>query len=130
MRVVFFGSPAFAVPSLAARARDLGVAVAAVVTQPDRPRGRGQKVAAGPVKAFAEARGLRVLQPSRLADPGVRESLAALAADLGVVAAYGKILPAWLLAQPPRGLDQRPRLAAARLARRRPGPPRDSGRRP
>jgi methionyl-tRNA formyltransferase len=104
MRVVFFGSPAFAVPSLAALVGAPGVEVVGVVTQPDRPRGRGQKVTPGAVKAYAEAHGLVVRQPVRLADPGVREELAAFAADLGVVAAYGKILPAWLLAQPRLGL--------------------------
>jgi methionyl-tRNA formyltransferase len=104
MRVVFFGSPGFAVPSLQALVDIPGVEVVGVVTQPDRPRGRGQRVSAGPVKAFAEAHGLPLRQPARLADPGVREDLAALDADLGVVAAYGKILPAWLLALPRLGL--------------------------
>jgi methionyl-tRNA formyltransferase len=104
MKVVFFGTPAFAVPSLTALTADPAIEVVGVVTQPDRPRGRGQKVTAGPVKAVAAAHGLRLLQPARLAEPGVREAIAALDADLGVVAAYGKLLPAWLLAVPPRGM--------------------------
>jgi len=104
LRVVFFGSPAFAVPTLATLAAAPGVEVVAVVTQPDRPRGRGQRVTPGAVKVWAEGHGLPLLQPARLADAGVRETLAALDADLGVVAAYGRILPAWLLAQPRRGL--------------------------
>ena len=104
MRVVFFGSPAFAVPTLAALVEAPEITVVGVVTQPDRPRGRGQKVTPGPIKRFAESHGLPVLQPGRLADPGVREALGALGADLGIVAAYGKILPAWLLAQPAGGL--------------------------
>jgi methionyl-tRNA formyltransferase len=104
MKVVFFGTPAFAVPSLTALTADPAIEVVGVVTQPDRPRGRGQKVTAGPVNAVAAAHGLRLLQPARLAEPGVREAIAALDADLGVVAAYGKLLPAWLLAVPPRGM--------------------------
>ncbi len=104
MRIVFFGSPAFAVPTLAALADAPFVEVVGVVTQPDRPRGRGQKVTPGAVKAYADSRRLPVLQPAKLAEPGVREALGALDADLGVVAAYGKILPAWLLAQPRGGL--------------------------
>ncbi len=104
MRIVFFGTPAFAVPSLAALVADPAIEVVAVVTQPDRPRGRGQKVTAGPVKTFAASHRLPVLQPARLADPGVREAIEGLGADLGVVAAYGKLLPAWLLAVPPLGM--------------------------
>lgn len=104
MKIVFFGTPAFAVPSLAALVADPACEVVAVVTQPDRPRGRGQKVTAGPVKTFAASHRLPVLQPARLAEPGVREAIEALGADLGVVAAYGKLLPAWLLALPPQGM--------------------------
>jgi methionyl-tRNA formyltransferase len=104
MKVVFFGTPAFAVPSLSALAADPAVEVVGVVTQPDRPRGRGQKVTPGAVKTLAEALRLPLLQPVRLAEPGVREAIEALGADLGVVAAYGKLLPAWLLAVPPLGM--------------------------
>ncbi len=81
-----------------------GHTIVGVVTQPDRPRGRGQKVTRGAVAAAADALGLPVLQPARLADPGVADALAAGHADLGVVAAYGKILPEWLLALPPGGM--------------------------
>ena len=103
LRLVFFGTPEFAVPTL----RDVrahGHDVAAVVTQPDRPRGRGQKPSPGPVKAFAERHGLRVLQPERLKDDAFLADLASLAPDLGIVAAYGKILPAALIAIPRLGL--------------------------
>jgi methionyl-tRNA formyltransferase len=103
LRIIFFGTPEFAVPTL----RELlaaGHDVAAVVTQPDRPRGRGQKPSPGPVKVFAEDRSLRVLQPDRLRDEGFLALLAELAPDLGVVAAYGKILPAAILASPRLGL--------------------------
>ena len=103
LRLVFFGTPEFAVPTL----RDVrahGHDVAAVVTQPDRPRGRGQKPSPGPVKAFAERHGLRVLQPERMKDDAFLADLASLAPDLGIVAAYGKILPAALIAIPRLGL--------------------------
>jgi methionyl-tRNA formyltransferase len=103
LRVVFFGTPGFAVPTL----REICAAghdAAAAVTQPDRPRGRGQKPSPGPVKLFAEEHGLRVLQPDRLRDEGFLQTLASLAPDLGVVAAYGKILPEAVLALPRLGL--------------------------
>jgi methionyl-tRNA formyltransferase len=103
LRIVFFGSPGFAVPTLRAL-HAAGHAVAAVVTQPDKPRGRGQKSSAGPVKVFAEAHGLSVLQPERLKDPAFLVHVGSLAPDLGVVAAYGKILPASLLAIPRLGM--------------------------
>lgn len=103
LRVVYFGTPAFAVPTLEAL---LGShhQVVAVVTQPDRPRGRGQRVADAPVKALARARSVPVLQPDRLKDPAVLDLIRALAPDLGVVAAYGRILPQALLDIPRLGL--------------------------
>lgn len=103
LRVVFFGTPAFAVPTLEALLASRHTVVAAV-TQPDRPRGRGQRTADGPVKARALAAGLPVLQPASLKDPAFLAAYAALAADLGVVAAYGKILTEAVLAVPARGL--------------------------
>ncbi len=69
----------------------------AVVTQPDRPRGRGRRVSPPAVKELAEAAGLPVLQPERLADPAFRARLTACDHDLAVVAAYGRLLPEWLL---------------------------------
>lgn len=103
MRIVFFGTPAFAVPSLMALMRSAHQVVG-VVTQPDKPRGRGQKVSDAPVKAIAVAHGLPLLQPARLARESFEAELAALAPDLGVVAAYGKILPQWLLDAPRHGV--------------------------
>jgi methionyl-tRNA formyltransferase len=103
MVVVFFGTPAFAVPSLAALVASRHH-VAAVVTQPDRPRGRGQKVSVSPVKALALDHQIPVLQPDRLRDPAVAEALRAFAPDIGVVAAYGKIIPDALLSLPRRGM--------------------------
>jgi methionyl-tRNA formyltransferase len=103
LRLVFFGTPDFAVPTLR-ELRAHGHEVVAVVTQPDRPRGRGQKPGAGPVKIFAESHGLRLLQPERMTDEAFLASIASLAPDLGVVAAYGRILPASVLAIPRLGL--------------------------
>ncbi len=103
LRIAFFGTPAFAVPTLdalLASAHD----VVGVVTQPDRPRGRGQQVTESPVKAVARAAGVPVLQPTRLKDAEFLDAFRAWHADLGVVAAYGRILPQALLDIPPRGL--------------------------
>jgi methionyl-tRNA formyltransferase len=103
MRVVFFGTPAFAVPSLDALIGSPHQVVG-VVTQPDKPRGRGQRVSDAPVKELAVARGLPVLQPERLAREAFEQDVRALQPDLGVVAAYGKILPEWLLRLPAHGM--------------------------
>jgi methionyl-tRNA formyltransferase len=103
LRVVFFGTPEFAVPTLDALLASRHT-VAAVVTQPDRPRGRGQKVSHAPVKARALDRGLPLLQPDRLKDQSFLDAVAALGADLGVVAAYGRILTDPVLAAPRMGL--------------------------
>ena len=103
MRIAFFGTPAFAVPTLQELIRSPHEAVL-VVTQPDRPRGRGQRVSPGPVKALAVEHGIPVLQPEKLTRDALEGVIAASAADLGVVAAYGKILPEWLLALPRLGL--------------------------
>jgi methionyl-tRNA formyltransferase len=103
LRVVFFGTPEFAVPTLDALLRSRH-GVVGVVTQPDRPRGRGQKTSASPVKALAVSAGLPVLQPERLKDPAFLEAFSALRADLGVVAAYGKILTDAVLAIPRLGM--------------------------
>jgi methionyl-tRNA formyltransferase len=103
MRIVFFGTPPFAVPTLQTL---LGSShtVCGVVTQPDRPRGRGQRVSESPVKALAAARGLPLLQPDRLRDPAFADALRAWRPDLGVVAAYGRLIPEAILALPPHGM--------------------------
>ena len=103
MRIVFFGTPDFAVPSLKALLAS-SHDVVGVVTQPDRPRGRGQRVSEGPVKALAVERGLPVLQPDSLKRDQFAEQFTAVKAELGVVAAYGKILPQWLLDAPRHGM--------------------------
>jgi len=103
MVVVFFGTPQFAVPTLR-RLLDSPHRVAGVVTQPDRPRGRGQKVTHSPVKTLALERGLPVFQPDRLKPPDVSDTLRAWQPDLGVVAAYGRIIPEQLLTIPRLGM--------------------------
>jgi methionyl-tRNA formyltransferase len=103
MVIVFFGTPSFAVPSL----RQLlaaGHQVSGVVTQPDKPRGRGQKVTASPVKTAALELGLAVSQPARLRDGGVAGTLRGWRPDIGVVAAYGKLIPEDLLHLPRFGM--------------------------
>ncbi len=102
MRIVFMGTPEFAVPSLAALV-DAGEEVAAVVTQPDRPAGRELHLTPPPVKVWAAPRGLPVLQPATLKDPAAREAILGLKPDLLVVAAYGHLLPSVLLDTPPLG---------------------------
>ena len=102
-RVAFFGTPAFAVPALEQLVRSHH-RVVGVVTQPDRPSGRGQRRAEGPVKQAALAHGLPVLQPDRLQAPDVLEAFRAWQADIGVVAAYGRILPPALLDLPRFGM--------------------------
>jgi methionyl-tRNA formyltransferase len=103
LRVVFLGTPAFAVPTLEAL---LGSRhqVVAVVTQPDRPRGRGHRTSDSPVKVLAASACLPVLQPAILKDAVFLRELSALGADIGVVAAYGKILPEAVLAIPGLGM--------------------------
>ena len=103
LRIVFFGTPEFAVPTLQAL-QGSRHSVVAVVTQPDRARGRGQHSQKGPVKQLAEQHGLPILQPERLRDEAFLAALRSLDADLGVVAAYGKILTETVLAIPKQGL--------------------------
>ncbi len=100
--MVFAGSPAFATPTLQ-RLADLGHRPVAVLTQPDRPAGRGRTVAPGPVKQLALALGIPVLQPPSLKADAVQAELRAFAPDLIVVVAYGLLLPAAVLATPRRG---------------------------
>ena len=102
LRVVFFGTPDFAVPSLAAIARSTHTVVG-VVTQPDRPRGRGQRVMPPPVKVAATELGVDVLQPSRVRESSFIDQVRTLRADVAVVAAYGRILTAELLEVPRLG---------------------------
>jgi len=101
VRVVFLGTPEFAVPSLAALARRFDVAL--VLTQPDRPKGRGRHLAEPPVKTLARTLGLPVLQPEALGEPEMRPRFEQAGAEAAVVVAYGLKIPDWLLALHPRG---------------------------
>lgn len=101
-RLIFLGTPQFALPSLAALL-EAGEEVVAVITQPDRRRGRGQKVSPSPVKELALSRGIPVLQPVRLKDPEFIATLKDLAPELMVVTAYGRILTHEMLATPSVG---------------------------
>jgi len=102
LRVVFAGTPEFAVPCLAA-CRASGAEVVAVYTQPDRPAGRGRKLAPSPVKQAALAAGIAVEQPESLKGAEAQAALAAYRPDLLVVVAYGLILPRKVLATPRLG---------------------------
>lgn len=102
MKIVFMGTPAFAVPCLKMLAEE-GYEIAAVVTQPDKPQGRKRVLTPSPVKTAALELGLPVLQPQRLRSPEAVAELAAYQPDLIVTAAYGQILPKTVLELPPRG---------------------------
>jgi methionyl-tRNA formyltransferase len=103
LRIAFFGTPEFAVPSLRALIASRHPLVG-VVTQPDRPRGRGQRVSDSPVKQAAYEHHLDVLQPDRLRDDKFVSEFAHWAPDLGVVAAYGKLITDDLLRIPRHGM--------------------------
>ena len=103
MKVAFFGTPAFAVPSLE-RLVAAGERIVLAVTQPDRPRGRGQRLQPSPVKTAALGHGIPLLQPERAREPALAAGLAASGADLGVVVAYGQFLPDGVLATPRHGV--------------------------
>lgn len=105
---MYFGTPAFAVPTLR-RLVELGGApgaheVVALVSQPDRPKGRGHHLTPTPTKELALARSIPVLQPERLKDPAFLDQISALSPDIGVVAAYGRLLPDQLLSIPTLGM--------------------------
>lgn len=102
MRILFWGTPDFGLPSLEAL-RTAGHRIVGVVTNPDRPAGRGRKLAASPVKRWAEAAGVPVLQPERPRGEAFEAEAHALDPELSVVAAYGRILRDEVLALPPLG---------------------------
>jgi methionyl-tRNA formyltransferase len=103
MRLIFLGTPAFAVPTLE-RMVEAGHQVLAAVTQPDRPSGRGQHAAPPPVKEAAGRLGLPVYQPERVRRPEAVEYLRALEADAMVVVGYGQIIPQTVIDLAPRGI--------------------------
>lgn len=102
MRIVFMGTPDFAVPSLERLIAD-GHEIAAVYTQPDKPKNRGMQLTPPPVKRVALAHSIPVVQPQRLRDEGVLEALAVLRPELIVVVAYGKLLPKAMFELPAMG---------------------------
>ena len=102
MRIVYAGTPDFAVPALE-RLLSHGFRPKAVLTQPDRPAGRGRRVQASPVKQLAEATNIPVYQPATLSEPEIAAQISAIKADLLIVVAYGLILPPPTLAMPRHG---------------------------
>jgi methionyl-tRNA formyltransferase len=102
MRIIFMGTPEFAVPSLEALLKS-GHEVVGVVTQPDRPKGRGHTLASPPVKEVALRAGIPVVQPAKIRTPELLERLAGWAPDLIAVTAFGRILHAPILTLPPKG---------------------------
>jgi methionyl-tRNA formyltransferase len=102
MRVIFMGTPEFAVPSLEALLKS-DHQVVGVVTQPDRPKGRGQSLALSPIKVIAEREKLPLVQPTKMKDPAFLETLTAWRSDVIAVAAFGRILPPAVLTVPPMG---------------------------
>ena len=102
MRVLFMGTPAFAVPCLEMLI-DEKYDVVGVVTQPDKPKGRGKKLTAPPVKEYAQSKGIAVYQPSTLKNNAFEATLASTNPDVIVVVAYGKILPKYILSYPDNG---------------------------
>jgi methionyl-tRNA formyltransferase len=103
MRIVFCGTPRFAVPSLKYLLTQKDFEIVSVYTQPDRPRGRGQEISFSPVKEVAVAAGLDVQQPAKVRAPEVEEHLRKLAPDAIVIIAYGQIIPGRLLPIPRLG---------------------------
>lgn len=102
MKIIYFGTPEFAVPSLQALIES-GEDIVSVVTQPDKVKGRGHKLSQPPVKELALSRGIQVLQPSGIRTPEFFAEMAGLTPDIIVVVAYGKIIPPSLLDLPPLG---------------------------
>ena len=103
MRVIFCGTPLFAVPTLKHLLGQTDFQVIGAITQPDRPRGRGQEVSFSPVKETTIAAGIPVHQPEKIRAPEVQELLQKLAPDVIVIIAYGQIIPARLLSIPKLG---------------------------
>ena len=103
MRILFCGTPHFAVPTFIHLLAQPDIEIAAVITQPDRPRGRGQEISASPVKEAAVAANIPVHQPEKIRSPEARELLQRLAPDCIVIIAYGQIIPAALMNIPKLG---------------------------
>lgn len=102
MRILFMGTPEFAVPSLRTLV-EAGHTICGVFSQPDKPKNRGMKLAPTPVKEYAMSQNIPVFQPAKLRDGTAMDQIRQLAPELIVVAAYGRILPDEMLAYPPMG---------------------------
>jgi methionyl-tRNA formyltransferase len=103
LRIVFCGTPAFALPALRHLIAQPDFQVEGVVTQPDRPRGRGQQLASSPVKDAALEAGISVYQPEKIRSESAHDYFKRSAPDVVVMIAYGQIIPATLIAMPPLG---------------------------
>ncbi|MFZ0211574.1 MAG: methionyl-tRNA formyltransferase [Candidatus Acidiferrales bacterium] len=103
LRIVFCGTPAFGLPALRQLIAEADFSVEAVITQPDRPRGRGQKAASSPIKDAALEAGIGVFQPEKIRSDAAREFLKSIAPDCVVIIAYGQIIPRELLQIPRLG---------------------------
>ncbi len=103
LRIVFCGTPAFAVPALRQLIAQPDFQIAGVITQPDRPRGRGSEISVSPVKKVALEAGLPVYQPERIKEEAAQEYFRNVAPDVVVIIAYGQIIPARLIAIPRLG---------------------------
>ena len=121
LRIVYMGTPEFAVTPLK-KLIEKGYSVVGVVTNPDKPAGRGQKIKESPVKIFARKHNLPILQPEKFRDPKFLEELRNLKADLQIVVAF-KMLPEVVWAMPPQGNLQFACLSPARLQGSRPNKP-------
>ena len=115
MRIVFCGTPEFAVPALRTLLENPEFSVEAVVTQPDRPRGRGQRVSASAVKEVAAEAGARIYQPESMKSDAALDFFTQIKPDAVVIIAYGQIIPRRLLGDSPAGLDESARFAAAQI---------------
>lgn len=103
MKIVYFGTPVFSIPFLELLHKEPDIEVISVVTQPDKPSGRGQSLHPSPVKEWALTQNLPIYTPSTLKNADVQQHLASLEADVFIVVAYGKLIPADVLSIPPHG---------------------------
>ncbi len=119
LRIVFCGTPAFAVPSLRHLIAQQDFRVEAIVTQPDRPRGRGQEMAASPVKDAALAAGVPVFQPEKIKSDAALDYFKRLAPDVVVIIAYGQIISQRLIDIPRLGRSTCTRRCCQNIAAQR-----------
>lgn len=116
MKIVYMGTPDFAVPPLAALVQN-GYEVTAVVTQPDKPKGRGKTLLPTPVKEEAMKHDIPVYQPLKVREPEFVETLKKLEPDMIIVAAFGQIIPKTILDMPKYGMPEYSCIASAEIQR-------------